>query len=168
MQKELNPELFGPINTANSTTGGRLVENPAVPSHVLIQSEARVAELRKEMAALANQMKSLVGQANEFMKVTGAKMDRLQQHSQKLELDQNQLREEASQKISHLHVRIGERKSMEIKVQEMIDRHNAVLRSYDMRLNHLQKIISEKDAQLLQTQSALNEAKMEIARLKRI
>jgi hypothetical protein len=37
-----------------------------------------------------------------------------------------------------------------------------------MRLTQMQKLMAEKEAQLLTTQATLNEAKMEIARLKRL
>ena len=177
MQKELNPELFGGLGTnlitnqtgTGSSASGRFLESEkSAPAHVLMQSEKRVVELRNEVKQATQQMENLANQVNEFIKVASHKIDLLQKTTQKLEQNDIKIHSEAQAKISHLHTRLGERKSMELKVQEMIDRHNSVLRSYEMRIAHLQKILSEKDAQLLQSQSALNDAKMEIARLKRL
>jgi muramoyltetrapeptide carboxypeptidase LdcA involved in peptidoglycan recycling len=71
------------------------------------------------------------------------------------------------QKVSAVLNQLGERKTMEMKMQEVVDRHNSVLRGFEQRLNQMQKVISDKEAQMIHAQAALNEAKMEIARLKR-
>ena len=57
---------------------------------------------------------------------------------------------------------------MDQKMQEVIDRHNSVLKGFEVRITHLQKLLSEKDSQVMSAFAALNEAKMEIARLKRL
>ena len=161
MQKELNPELFG------ETSGkSRVFEAPA-NNHINVL-EQKILETRTQIHHLADNMNKIVSQINEFIKSSQVKFERMQQSISKLEQADHALSADATQKISALHTRLGERKSMDYKIQEMIDRHNSVLRSHEVRMAQLQKLVSEKEAQMIAAQSALNEAKMEIARLKRM
>jgi len=42
-----------------------------------------------------------------------------------------------------------------------------VIKSFEVRLNHMQRLLADKENQMAASQAALNEAKMEISRLKR-
>jgi len=160
MQKELNPELFGENHTKSR------VFEPQTASNISVL-EQKVAETRQQVHQISENLNKIVGQINEFIRNSQAKFDRLAQSIQKLEQNDQIINMEAAQKISQLHNRLGDRKTTDLKIQEMIDRHNSVLRSFEVRLGHMQKILNEKDAQVISAQAALNEAKMEIARLKR-
>jgi chromosome segregation ATPase len=160
MQKELNPELFG-----ESHAKSRVFEQPAANQMGVI--EHKLAETRAEVRQMSENLAKVVGQINEFIRGSSAKFDRINQILQKLEQNDQALSMEAGQKINQLHNRLGERKTMDLKIQEMMDRHNSVLRSFEVRLAQMQKLMTEKEAQLVASQSALNETKMEIARLKR-
>jgi chromosome segregation ATPase len=162
MQKELNPELFGEAGQKS-----RVFEAPAQNNHVHVL-EQKILETRNQVHHLAEGLNKIVSQINEFIKSSQVKFERMQQALNKLEQNDQALSVDATQKISALHTRLGERKSMDYKIQEMIDRHNSVLRSHEVRMAQLQKLVSEKEAQVLAAQSALNETKMEIARLKRL
>ena len=176
MQKELNPELFGTFNTTSTVTGdnlnngGRFMEGSSQKmwADMMEQSELRVAGLTHDMREIKQQMKDLITQFSELFKNTQSRMDRLQQAIQKLDANDHLLAQEISNRVGQLHSRIGERKQLDMKMQEMVDRHNSVLKSFEVRLQHMQKILSEKEGQLLQTTAALNDAKMEISRLKRL
>jgi len=161
MQKELNPELFG-----ESVGKSRVFEAPA-QNHLNVL-EQKILENRSQIHNLAENVNKIVSQINEFIKSSQVKFDRIQQALQKLDQNDQALSLDATQKITALHTRLGERKSMDYKIQEMMDRHNSVLRSYEVRMNQLQKLVSEKEAQMISAQSALNETKMELARLKRM
>ncbi len=162
MQKELNPELFGEMHIKS-----RVLEQPAASSNQMNVLEHKVAETRAQVQMVSENLAKIVAQINEFIRSSQAKFDRLNQMVQRLEQNNSALTAEAAQKITQIHNRMSERKTMEIKIQEMMDRHNSVLRSFEVRLAQMQKLLSEKEAQLVASQSALNETKMEIARLKR-
>ncbi len=165
MQKELNPELFGTGVTATS----RYHENePKTAQRQTLQLEEKIAEIRTQVKFAMDQMASLVGQVNEYIKSSQKSFERLHASIKHVETTEKTDYSEIGQRLSHVHQRLNERKSMDAKVQEMIDRHNGVLRSYEVRMNHLQKLLAEKDAQVLTTQANLNELKMEISRLKRL
>lgn len=161
MQKELNPQLFG-----ESSAKSRVVEKTLPPP--TLHLEQKLAETKQQVAHLTEALQKVVGQVNEAMKNTHGKMERLSSAIHKLEQNDQALIQEASDKISQLNAKINDRKSMDTKMQELVDRHNNILRTFEVRLNHMQMLLNEKDAQLISSQAALNEAKMEIARLKRM
>ena len=155
MQKELNPELFGSQSTQTLKS-------------VLTQADQKVFEVKQHLNLLSEQVAKMVAQMNEYIKTSHSKMERMQVAVSKLENNLQQMAEQSGLKMSSLSQRLSERKSLDSKIQDMIDRHNNVLRSYEMRMSNLQKMIGEKEAQIMQAQSTLNEAKMEIVRLKRL
>jgi chromosome segregation ATPase len=165
MQKELNPELFGSGVVGQS----RYKENETPNSHRAVQqTEQKIAEVRAQMKGLTEQMAYLTSQVNEYIRSSQGRLEKMNSGVKQLEMSQESLRQETGQRLSMAHQRLNERKSMDMKMQELIDRHNSVLRSFEVRLHHMQKLMAEKDAQMIATQATLNEAKMEIARLKRL
>lgn len=163
MQKQLNPELFGEV----SNYGLVNKENNAIFNHIT-QLEQKVGESRHQVALISEHFNKMVTQINEFVKSTQMKIERLQQSVVRLEQNDQAMNLEASQKISQISQRLGERKTLDLKIQEMVDRHNGVLRSFEVRLGQMQKMMNEKEAMLVAAQTALNEAKMELSRLKRM
>lgn len=130
--------------------------------------EASVNELKLQNHFLNEQIKKVVDGLNEWIKHSNVRFERLHQGLARMEQTHNALVEDASQKFTNLNQKIGDRRTLDAKIQEMVDRHNNVLRSYEVRMNHLQKLLVEKEAQALAAHAALNETKMDIARLKRL
>lgn len=161
LQKQLNPELFGDISGSKP----RVMDVPA--ANQAFVTEQRVADIKVHVAKLTESFSRVVGQMNEFMKNTQGKFETVQQTLHKLEQNDQLLNMETAQRINHIQNKMAERHQMDMKVQEMIDRHNSVLRSYELRMNQMQKMMAEKEATLISAQGALNEAKMEIMKLKR-
>jgi len=167
MQKELNPELFGEKKVVKSSAMDGTSSMVSQGGNYL-NTDRQIFELKSQNQNLADQMNKIVNTVNELIKTSNAKFDRNQALLNRLEQSHNGLAMEAGQKITQLSQRVNERKSLDLKVQEMVDRHNNVIKSFEVRMNHLQKLLAEKEAQMISCQAALNEAKMEIARLKRL
>jgi hypothetical protein len=165
MQRELNPELFNEKKVAKTPV---MDTAPALNSTNFLNTDRQIFELKAQNQALADQLNKVVATVNELVKNCNVKFDRQQALLTRVEQSHNGLATEAGQKISQLTARMNERKSIDLKVQEMVDRHNNVIKSFEVRMNHLQKLLAEKEAQMISCQTALNEAKMEIARLKRL
>ncbi len=169
--RELNPALFG--ETANRSVGRSKVIEGSLQNELphLMQNDQKLNDLKHQMSVMAENLGQLTQHMQEWTrwaKTTDSKFDRVNNQMTKLEQNDHYIVNEAAQKFSHINTRFGERKSIDIKTQEMMDRHNSVLKSFEMRLTQLQRILAEKEAQLLLTTAALNESKMEIARLKRM
>lgn len=169
--RELNPALFG--ESANRSTGKPKVIEGSLQNELphLMQNDQKLNDLKHQMSVMAENLGQLTQHMQEWArwaKTTDTKFDRVNNQLTKLEQNDHYIVNEAAQKFSQINTRFGERKSIDIKTQEMMDRHNSVLKSFEMRLTQLQRILAEKEAQLLATTAALNESKMEIARLKRM
>jgi hypothetical protein len=167
MQKELNPELFGEKRVAKSVAMESAANLNAVNSGSYLNTDRQIFELKTQNQALVEQLNKVVATVNELIKATNVKQERHQSLLNRLEQSHNGLAMETGQKLSQLSNKVNERKALDMKVQEMVDRHNNVIKSFEVRMNHMQKLLAEKEAQTLSAQTALNDAKMEIARLKR-
>lgn len=166
MQKELNPELFGEKKVVKSSTADAAANLGNGANY--LNTDRQIFELRSQNQALHGQLEKIVASVNEWIKTSNMKFEKQAALVSRLEQSHNGLATEAGQKISQLSAKLNERRSLDQKVQEMVDRHNNIIKSFEVRMNHMQKLLAEKDAQVIASQAALNEAKMEIARLKRL
>ena len=163
MQKELNPDLFGESGVAKT----RVMDSASAGMQQVLHIYQKLLEMRNQVAKSIEQINHVVGQFNEFMRTSHHKFEKLQAAVASLEARDRQLELETDQKLSQLNHRVSERKTIDNKIQEMIDRHNTVLKSYEFRLSKLQQLIGDREEQIHASTALLNEAKAEIARLKR-
>lgn len=164
MSKELDPSLFG----EGAWASPRTVEKPKSNFDAVGHIEQKVVDLRLQHRELKEDFAKMGSDLEEFKRSTGHRLDKLTQQVARLEGIQGKLHQEVTLRVSQLHTRLGERQTMDLKIQEMIERHQAMIRSSEIRLQQLQKILAEKEAQLLSAQISLNEARTEIARMKRL
>ena len=164
MSKELDPSLFG----EGAWASARGVEKPKPGFDAVAHVEQKIAELRLGHRELKEELSRLASVFDEFKHSSGVRFDRLAQQVARLEGLQAKVHQEVTTRVSQIHSRLGERQTMDMKVQEMIDRHQAMLRSAEMRLQQTTKLLAEKEAQMMSAQMALNDARIEIARLKRL
>jgi chromosome segregation ATPase len=166
MQKELNPELFGEKKSTVARTGHLIPSAPSAdPVH--LNTDRQIFEIKNQLLSMNDQLKQLTQTMTEANKNNSGKSDRFQQNLSRLETSHNGLAVETGQKLQQINTKLAERKALDMKIQEMVDRHNNVIKSFEVRLNHMQKLLAEKELMAASAQTALNEAKMEIARLKR-
>lgn len=174
MQKELNPDLFGDRPSKASATESRetsVAANRAFDAGdaaAFLNLDRQIFDLRQQIAAIGDELKKVALQTQEFMKNTHLRVERIQQQLQRMEQSHNAWVQDGGHRLSQMSQRLQERKSLDQKIQELVDRHNQVIKSFEVRMNHLQRLLSEKEAQMVGAQAALNEAKMEISRLKRL
>lgn len=178
MNKELNPELFGDAWTGRQgqtklldlTTSASTSASATAGSETanFLNTDRQILELRQQIGQMAEELRKLSAQTGEFMKTSHLRIEKLVQQLHKLEQGHNGLVQETGQRMTQIGQRFAERKSMDAKIQEMVDRHTNVIKSFEVRMHHLQRLLTEKEGQLVGAQAAINEAKMEIARLKRL
>lgn len=128
----------------------------------------QINELKLQNHFLSEQIKKVMEGLNEWIKHSNVRFERLQQSLNRLEQTHNEMVGETGQKFTHLSQKVAERRTLDAKVQEMVDRHNNVLKTYEVRMQQLQRLLTEKDAQVVGAHAALNEIKMDLARLKRM
>ena len=121
MQKELNPELFGERKTSREPNNENRISYGA-PQGNYLNTDRQIHELKVQNQALMDQLNKVIGTLNEVIKSSNLKFEKQNQQLNRLEQSHNGLATEAGQKISQLGQRLNERKSFELKVQEMVDR----------------------------------------------
>jgi len=167
MQKQLNPELFGIeyVNQMNSSVKNKATSGASF-DHIL-NLDQKMADLRAQVSELKDQIQQLKSEMHMLAKTTQGQIDQITRAIKILEQNDQTLAQQNQQKAQVMAQRLAEYKNMEAKIHEMLDKHHMVLRGYDLKIQHLNTIISEKENSLVSFQAALQDAKNEIARLKR-
>lgn len=181
MHRELNPELFGvkslqeeaPLGFTGSQASEPLGLQTASGSRIAPQAmlemkalEAQIHQLRIQLQATEKRSELLMNQMQELVRGANSRFERVGQTFVRIESSMHQQIQELNTKYSAVTSKVNERKVQDAKVQEMIDRHNNIVRTFENRLTHMQRVMSEQEMQLHNSQAALEEARHEIARLK--
>jgi chromosome segregation ATPase len=165
MQKELNPQLFPKTQKANTEE----LMNPQIETLInkAMTASEEVQVLRRQVFRLQDQVTKLSSHVIEQNKSQQVKSDRWAQTLARIEQNQQTYMYENNDKIAQLASRLSDRKGMDFKLQELLEQQNNLLKSYEDRFQKLQKSVSEKEIQINTITGHLQEAQMEINRLKR-
>ncbi len=147
------------------TRPGQSVPFPAIDFKVL---EAQVQQIKALMGQFERRLDQLTARQNELSRDSQSRLDRLDNQMTRLEDGISRLASDTSQRVAELAGRINERKVSDTKVQELIDRHNLMVRNFENRLSSMQKLASDQEQALLSAFAALEDARAELSRLKRM
>lgn len=167
MQKQLNPDLFGLEMSPQSASSVKTTGLSGASFDHILNLDQKVAELRAQMSEMRDQVLSLKNEVQVISKSSQNHYDQLARAIKVLEKNDQTLAQQNQQKSQMLAQRLADYKTIESKIKEMTDKHHMVLRSYDLKIQHLQNLISEKENSVVSFQAALQDARNEIARLKR-
>ncbi len=186
--RELDPNLFGggsnSSSTSNAGTGssiashglqpppqmpatqpGRAIPYPPIDMRVL---EAQVLQIKAVLSQFDRRMDQMSAQINELNRDSQGKLDRYGQQLLRLEDGIQRLTTDTSNRLASLAGRVNERKVSDSKLQDLIDRHNLLVRNFENRLSSLQKLASDQEQALLSAFAALEDARADLARMKRL
>jgi archaellum component FlaC len=130
--------------------------------------EAQVQQIKALMGQFERRLDQLTARQNELSRDSQSRLDRLDNQMTRLEDGISRLASDTSQRVAELAGRINERKVSDTKVQELIDRHNLMVRNFENRLSSMQKLASDQEQALLSAFAALEDARAELSRLKRM
>lgn len=168
--KILNSELFGEaVSVERKPDKNRLLDTMkfrAPTEEFNLELDVQISQ--KEITSLKSELQSLADNVTENQNNSKLRMDRMQMVLGKLEQSHDILTTETSEKLQQLNAKINDQKKYDQKIQELIDRHNNLLKGYEIRMNQTQKILAQKESELVEVYALLNDTKMELARLKRI
>lgn len=167
MQKELNPELFGEQESQNKVFKPQMQMSLQAETQFL-NFDHQIFEVRGEMNQIREEIKKMKSDITELNQLTKLRFDKISQTLTKFEHTHNGFIQEVGRGFSAVNGKIVENRSIEMKTQEMIERHNGVIKSLENRLQQMQKTLAEKEGLILNQTQALQIAKAEIARLKRL
>ena len=161
MKRELNPNIFGQQTPAPEL--GRSISR-------FDESEASAPSLPHEAR---HELKTLRADLVDLEKETALEIHQAVQHSEALANHFTQLFESLSTRIAHIEAQMGEHQNAQSeqndvnqKIEDLLERHNQIVRNFENKMIHLSRILSEQEVQLLGSQSALEEAHREISKLR--
>lgn len=186
MHRELNPQLFGtatpvekigqPVDPAKPAAG--IMGRPSVEAAPTRQVayppidvkaiEGQMTQLRVGLMQMEKKTEMVHSQLQELARNTNSRLERFAAAIMRFEENIGQSHQESTMKFAQITAKVNERKVTDNKVHELIDRHNHIIRNFENRLLALQRLVSEQELALHNSQAALEEARSEIARLKRL
>ena len=182
--RELNPQLFGtstpvekignPVDPNQPAAGimGRGAESHSrqvpYPSIDIKAVEHQLAILKVAMIQMDKRLESLTSKNDDLGRNSHQRLERFAQAIHRIEETQARSHQENTAKFAHISGRVNESRIQDTKVSELMDRHNQIIRNFENRLLSLQRLVSEQEMSLHNAQASLEEARNEIARLKRM
>lgn len=167
MARELNRDLFG--------SSGRIEEGTMQPSAPAYAKADDVRVLHLHLEAMSKRLKEfesrtelLNTKVEDVVKQNKQRFERVQGHFQRQnEMVQNGFND-INAKMAQVVSRVNERKISENAIKEMVDRHAQLVQSFEVRIQQMQRVISEQELQLMNSRNELKEALHELARLKKL
>lgn len=182
--RELNPALFGdqpvlsdptsvidPRSPASSVMGSSLPDLPTranpYPPVDFRALEGQVRTMRSAILQLEKRTETIAFKMEELARSVHGRLERFNQQLSSFAEAQNKNAQESAQRFATVVAKVNERKVNDLKIQDMMDRHNTIVRNFENRLMSLQRLVNEQEMSLHNAQAALEEARAEITRLKR-
>jgi chromosome segregation ATPase len=106
-------------------------------------------------------------QINELSRLLALKAERMSIKIKLIEERQQSYIEEFQKKLTTLNVKLSDKPRVDIMVQEIVEKHNQVIRTFENRLGQLKRVVENQEAELYKVMNELQEARRELARLKR-
>lgn len=197
MQRELNPNLFGRPSTveragdrsaergvdafgagtihggahsgphSGMTSSQRPVRSESYLPNDVKELELQVQTLKTQMQAMERKIETLNHQLVDAINAYTGRFDRQSQGLAKLEQMQTEGIHELSNRVANLVGKMNERRIQDLKVTEMLDRHNIIVQNFENRLTHMTRVLNDQERHILHSSALLEEARTEISRLKR-
>lgn len=163
MRKEMTPGLFSNESNREMT----LVNNPDL-SGMRLESLNPLSEVKRLEKRIEGLVQEVRMKQDEQSRSIQARFELFIQKLGSLDSKFEALSQDLRGKYSHLSSKVTEHNLSDMKTQALIDRHTHVLRQFEQRVAQLQRMIEEQEFQILNYKSALEEARKELARIKRI
>ena len=163
MGKQLNIELFGELrgnDFESSSSHFPLAEAPQLPLDI----DEQVRENQQLSHRLSEELEKIKTDQEEGSEVQRQKIERLQSSLARLELSHNSFVQDVSEKFQILVRKQNDQVKFEEKIQDLIDRHQNLINGYELRMQQLQKILGQKEVEIIELKSWLTDMKNERAR----
>ncbi len=167
MQRELDPKLFGNPEIAEDEqklSPPSLSAKPFDSSSIGFQS-LEIKELKqqlqmsqKRVQLLEEKLSQVISKMSQGLGSQSTSIEKLQKNVERNNKFIESLHKDLNESKANLSSKINERKVQESKIEDLLDRQNMVIRNFENRLTAMQKIINEKEIQLMNYASVLQEA----------
>ncbi len=154
MQRELQSELFKE-------------DQPVRTSNVSGESERKSRPLNDNFEALSRRMENFETRFDQITKNLTLRVERTMTMISHVQTQINHVSNDVNEKIVQLSAKINERRLSESRTEDLVERHNTVVRALESRLQQMHRMVTEQQSQIHSFSSALNEARAELRHLKR-
>lgn len=150
MARELNPDLFG--SSVPKAEKSHSLENPD--------------PYRKKIRDLEIHVHSLTQKIEKLTLLIEKKSIQSQHSTKSLETQVRGAISELAKRQSILGQKLTEKKAVELKLQEIMDRHNQVVHNFEVKMNQMQKLCTEQEVKLMSYKSTMDSLLKEIRAFK--
>lgn len=157
MSRQLHPGIFG------DSAGGGFSLQPLEP---LPSVDSDFADRRT--GEIAEGLEKLRYDLDEVNKSTRLRLEKTAQKIESMEIKLSSYQKEAHERWALLAGKAKERQVTDSKMESLIERHNQIVQSFDLRLGQAQKLIENQALQLAKQQEVIDEARRQIEKLKRL
>lgn len=167
MQKVLNPELFGSESDFLNPSHQIISQGGPISYEQIKRLEDKFSTVLNQVNELKNSLTQLKLDHEKLQKNYILQNEQITRAIKILEKNDQTLVQQNQQKINHFNQKLADFKTLEEKTQHTMNRHQMLLKNYEVKLEQMNQLIEEKNNQILSFNSTLNLAKEEIARLKK-
>lgn len=168
MARELNRDIF--MDKLKQDLDASLPPPPApfAKAEEMRHASLTIEALSRKIKELESRIEQVNSRSEEMVAANKQRFERVQGHFHRHnEMIQGGF-SDLNDKVAHLASRVNERRISENQVKEMIDRHQQIVQTFEVRMQQMQKVMSEQEMQLMNARAEIKEAVREIARLKKI
>ncbi len=168
MERKLHPNLLG--SDLNKRIQDFKNEGKINSPQGLIQTEfdpTPVAWLQSDIAQVKTAAKE-ISEQQEFLGEAKIKMNRLAQKVMNIEERLEVLSTEMRTNYAKLAAKVSEKVVTETRVEAFMEKHNQVLQNFERKMGQMTKLLEDYQNKVMISNAALDDARREIARMKKI
>ena len=162
MARELNRDLFVPRPAPERATTADAAAEQQRALHLHVEA------LAKKLKEYDARFETTNIKLDDLTKQTKQRFERVQGHFKSQDEMIKHGFMDCHHKVAQVISRVNERKVADNVVKEMVERHTSIVQSFEVRLNQLQRVISEQEMQLMSARGELKDALQTLSRLKKL
>jgi hypothetical protein len=148
MSRSLNPQLLGTIDTP------------------LVKVEGTTLQQNKKVRDIEVQIEMVNQKLDRWAQAIEQKFQQMSAAQKALSEQIKQVAEHSAKQNAAMHTKLNERRVADAKTQELFDRHNTLVNTFEARINHIQRVANEQEMKVMGYQSTYDEVLREIRNLK--
>lgn len=163
-------------NASQSAVQQAILNHPAVsyqqpqmqmPTAPAVHEFEMSEQYRRKIRDLENQVAVLSQKVEKLSSVLDQRFTTLSQTEKAFEQQVKERFEEMSASQAAAVSKLTERRVADVKIQEMIDRHNQLVLNFETRMNQIHKVASEQEMKVMTYQATIDEILREIRNSRR-
>jgi len=171
MGRELHPDLFeSSLKNASMPATNVSVDGVSVSDFTEFRmiTERKSNVLADTVESMGLKIEELNTKITRLSRAAGMSFEKITPAVSELQKNVTKNTQDIERKTRWLTSKLEESKINANKVESLMERQNMVIKSFETKLANIQKILSQKEMQILNLSEALKEARVEIKKLLRL